>query len=82
MSNDTNRSELSFSKSQNIKANETEPEIANFNPKLIENSTDNEQIKTSEVLTEAESTGSSDRSIVTALNPKIVSSRITKERGW
>ncbi|VBB29733.1 unnamed protein product [Acanthocheilonema viteae] len=82
MSNDANRSELSFSKDDTIEANETLiVSSLDFNSKLIQNSIDNVQVGTSKVLLETTSVASLDRSAETTPNPKILSSRSTNDRG-
>ncbi|KAL3994010.1 Patched family protein [Acanthocheilonema viteae] len=81
MSNDANRSELSFSKDDTIEANETLiVSSLDFNSKLIQNSIDNVQVGTSKVLLETTSVASLDRSAETTPNPKILSSRSTNDR--
>lgn len=77
MLNDANRSELSISEGETIKANETEFVTVNFNSKLVENDTDNGQAGVSKVSLETEST----QSAKSTPNPKIVSSKNTKENG-
>ncbi|VDK82911.1 unnamed protein product [Litomosoides sigmodontis] len=74
--NDANRSELSINADETIKANETEFVTVNFNSKLIENITDSKQAEISNVSLKTLSTQSSE----TTANPKIVSSKSTKEK--
>ncbi|CAG9535046.1 unnamed protein product [Cercopithifilaria johnstoni] len=77
MSNNANRSELSLNKGETVEANKTEFWIVNFNSKLIQNSTDSGQIATSKVPLGTESIGSAEAT----LNPKVLSSMNTKEKG-
>ncbi|OZC11766.1 hypothetical protein X798_00946 [Onchocerca flexuosa] len=74
MSNGTNRPELSFSKDETIKTNET---ISNS--KHAANSTNSKQVATSVVPAEAKSIGT-DQLAEIVPNPKIISSSVVKEK--
>uniref|UniRef100_A0A0R3RKT7 SSD domain-containing protein n=1 Tax=Elaeophora elaphi TaxID=1147741 RepID=A0A0R3RKT7_9BILA len=80
MSSDTNRSELFFINDETIKANETELGVTNFSSKVVQNSTDNGHIGTFKISMK-ESTRSLNQPAGATENPKIMSSKITKEKG-